>query len=506
MTDEPKSNETPETPETPPAAAPKSRLDYHMQKILDHVWGPTGSVILHILIVVLLVHLVITPVKPETSEIEVTVIEPDSKDLEELEQRLEELEQLEVEVEMPETDVPVDTPEMEPVANSAVSDELAALDIKSEAMSPLIMRGLFAGRSAEGRAGLLRRYGGRHGGATEQAVLNALRWLKKHQAADGSWTGKGGANSSVAMTGVALLAFLSHGETHQSEEFGETVKKAIDFLVAQQIGNGSFMSGRAGGGHGATYANGIATYAISEAYAMTRIPSLRSVMEKAVQFVVDGMQDTGGFDYGYAKSGRRDTSVAGWQAQAVKAAFIAGADVPDLPDKIKKIANGIRMNYAAQEGKFRYAPTAAGGSDANWCVTSIGTLSLQLLGFPSDEKVVGALKAMEELRCNWESPGVGGWPMYAWYYMSQAKFHSRIQTHFSNWNDTFAPALVKNQNQDGSWVSPGGSEKEYGPVYGTAFGAVSLMVYYRFLPTYQEIKEEEAPTETQSDDIVIEIG
>ncbi|MBP7275465.1 MAG: terpene cyclase/mutase family protein [Kiritimatiellae bacterium] len=494
-------------------AKPARAIDYHLQRIKDHLWGPTGSVILHIIIIIVLLNIVVMPVRQEAAEIEVVVMEPDAKDLEKLEQKLEEIKDLEIDIETPDAEVDIETPEMETFQNAPVAEELAALDIKTDAMSPLIMKGLFSGRSASGRAGLLRRFNPRHGEATEKAVMNALRWLKKNQRPDGSWEGNSTANNAVAMSGIALLAFLSHGETHQSEEFGETVRKAIDFIRAQQQPDGSFFSNRMKGGHQRVYGNGIAAYAMSEAYALTRIPDLREVMEKAITFILNGMQSTGGFDYEYAKgkspregatTEARDTSVAGFQAQAVKAAYIVGADVPGLKEKMATIANGFRMNYLPDQQRFAYAPPASGGPTI--ACTAIGTLCLQLLGYPSDERVTGALKGLQDVRCNWDEPGMGNHPMYAWYYMSQAKFHSKTATHFTHWNDSYAPAMISHQNQDGSWTPAWGSERGYGPVYGTAFGAVSLMVYYRFLPTYQEIKEEEAPTETQEDDIVIEIG
>ena len=64
-------------------------------------------------------------------------------------------------------------------------------------------------------------------------MLLALRWLKKNQEADGSWhiNSGGGSNASgpakPAMTGLALLTYLAHGETPASEEFGQTVERAI---------------------------------------------------------------------------------------------------------------------------------------------------------------------------------------------------------------------------------------------------------------------------------------
>ena len=72
---------------------------------------------------------------------------------------------------------------------------------------------------------------------TEWAVLQALRWLKAHQNEDGSW---GQPPIQAAMTGLALLCFLGHGEDHFSLEFGATVRGAIGWFVNRQDEDGFF--------------------------------------------------------------------------------------------------------------------------------------------------------------------------------------------------------------------------------------------------------------------------
>ena len=482
--------------------APRRRLDPRLQMILDHVWGPTGSVILHILIVIFLINLVLIPEKIEKADIEVQVIEPEQSKLEEFKKELEQIKEVEVDIKPPEAQVVAEpTPEVNTeVAGTQSPDQLAALDIASDAQSPLIMKGLFAGRTAQGRMSALSKYNRRYATATEAAVIKALEWLKNHQNEDGSWIGNGGAKNAVAMTGLGLLCFLAHGETPAtSERYGPTVDRAIKFLLSKQKDDGAF--------DGNSYANGIAVYAISEAYALTRIPALRTAMEKGIQRIMNGMQDTGAFTYNYEKNGRRDTSVAGWQAQAMKAAYIAGADVPGLADAMVKVAEGFKMNYIPEQKKFRYAPQPgkAEGSNPTLACTGIGTLCLQLLGHASSPEVQGALETLEagELP-NYQQPAGTDRPLYAWYYITQAMFH-KGKGAWERWNNTFAREMVQAQNEDGSWVSAGDKEKEYGPVYGTTFGALSLMVYYRLLPTYQPIAAEEKPTEKSKDDVVVEV-
>ena len=504
MADEKEKAESTETAAGAPAAeSGKKKLDPRLQLILDHVWGPTGSVVLHIVLVVLLLNMVMAPTNVEKPEIEVTVIEPHAQDLEKFEKELEKLQPVENDIKPPDMSAPSTQPS--DVANvssetaafgtaTTPSDDLAALDVKSDSSSPLVMKGLFAGRSAAGRGNALRTYGGRSGGAAEAAILKALEWLKNHQLPDGSWEGTGAAKNKVAMTGMALLTFLAHGETHTSEKYGPTVDKAIKWLVAQQKENGVYDNGN-------SYANGIAEYAMSESYALTRIPELRAVMEKGATFIIAGQQDTGAYTYLYAKNGRRDTSVAGWQGQALKAAFAAGADVPGLKEAMKKCCDGFSMNYAAASGKFKYAPEPGKPGNDSWACTGIGVLNLQLLHGNQDH-VEGGLKALADLKCSWDDPGTGSFPMYAWYYITQAKFHKGKST-WDAWNNLFAKEVVGHQNSDGSWTPIWGSEKEFGPVYGTTFSALTLMVYYRFLPSYKQIKVEEVPTEKKPDDVVV---
>jgi hypothetical protein len=99
--------------------------------------------------------------------------------------------------------------------------------------------------------------------------------------------------------------------------------------------------------------------------------------------------------------------------------------------------------------------------------------------------------------------------MYSWYYITQAKFQAGSGT-WNNWNAKFAPVLTKNQCEDGHWESPtgGGAENEetkQGPVYSTCLAALTLQVYYRFLPTYAPIKTEEPAKAEKKDEVIVDI-
>ncbi len=473
---------------------------FRRKTIMEHMLGPFGSILFHVLVIVCAIKFMVFKAVDKQTEIEVMVVEPDAVELEEFEKELEKMEELQDMTDMvapPDVQMNVDAPapsEAPGPQSDDTSMDIADLNILSDS-SPLVMKGLFAGRSQTGRAAGLKGYGGRWGEITEKSVIRALEWLKRNQLPEGSWAGQ-----KEAMTGLALLTFLAHGETTSSKDYGPTVEKAIRYLVSAQKEDGIFVGYTQQG----SYAHAIATYAISEAYGLTRIPDLKTVMERAATVIVKGQQPGGSWDYNYKKEARWDTSVAGWNIQALKAAYIAGAEVPGLHEAMEKAAGALKMAQSAETGRFGYSSVGA-GSDG---VTAVGTLCLQLLGYAKDPAVKNGLNAMNGYDCNWQKPL--DWPMYAWYYVTQAKFHSGGQD-WSTWNNKFAPELTKNQNEDGSWTSAGanlqegahGKEVNLGPVYATTLAALTLQVYYRFLPTYKpiEVKEEVKP----KDDVSIEI-
>ncbi len=476
------------------------------RNFLEWIAGPTGSVLIHVALLLALLFLVDFSSREREAEIEVTVVELDDQVLDELLEEFqppEEMEDLVDVVTPPEVDIDMPPPpDIVDFTAAAPIDSIAELDIATDAISPIILKNLapgnMANRSGEGRAASIRAYGGRWGEYAEVAVRRALAWLVANQNADGSW----GQSDREAMTGLGILTFLAHGETPASTEYGRTVERAIRYLVARQNEHGEFTGTDTTGG---TYAQAIAVYAISEAYGMTRIPSLKPVMEKGIQVILDGQQSKGGFDYRFAKGNRRDTSLGGWCCQAMKAAYIAGASNPGLAEAMERAVQDMK-SVQREDGRFFYTDR---GSHTTHSITAVAVLSLQLLGHGRAPEVRRGLAALNDADADWSRPPY--WPMYAWYYITQAKFHQGGGP-WSRWNSQFAPAFIRNQNPDGSWNSAGSSaypngttgRENYHPVYSTTLAALSLQVYYRFLPTYQPI-EDKAFDHKSKDDIQIQI-
>ncbi len=365
------------------------------------------------------------------------------------------------------------------------SPQPAQFDSVAIIRSPVVMRGIFGSRSPGARGSMLGRFGG--GGHTEGAVLRALRWLKKYQEEDGSWNGAsgggggrggaGGRGHQAAMTGMALLAFLAHGETPASPEFGKTVEGAIRYLVD----NSSWPT---------AYEWPIATYALAEAYGMTKIPSIRPVVERGLDRLISGQGPPGGWTYQLDARDRNDGSINGWCVQALKAAQMAGIERPGLEQAMKRAVQGWGALFrgSSERGGFGYTSPQVGNP------TPGGALSLQLLGELDNDHLRGAVNHLAQ-RQDGNQVGGGYRNVYWTYYHTQVMFHEGGET-WRNWNKAFSVPLVNAQNiipngiadLSGKMVDIGYWETQNdrgGRVMDTALCALQLMVYYRYLPTFQ---------------------
>lgn len=502
---------------------------YQRRKNLENMVAPLISICIHILVALGLL-LFYKPTVPQDASpvVEVKMQEEEIKEIED-EKVLEELDKLEQQADeqpVPQTDIPeVVAEQVAEISedfgdpdlsntNDEAMDFSDALDIKAND-TPLKISALYEGRSTIGRMNALKKGGGNQ--KTESAVLRALRWLKKTQNENGSWTAD--KNYQEAITGLCLLAYLAHGETPTSEEFGVTVQKSMQYLSDRVNANALPK------GNHYPYINGIVAYALAEAYGMTKIPFLRPPMEAALQVIMDGQQSGGGFDYNYKQEARWDLSVAGWQYQAMKAGFVAGANVKDLSKGMEKGVSFIRnvsykKPHSEKERPFGYA-SPGGGSDG---MQGAAVLCLQLLGegncaeakvgIDFIDKIVNNSKHPNDSRVQWldsmwKTPGLHANPLYYWYYCTQAMFHAG-QRPWKDWNDHFSPMCISKQNPEGYWSSPGATKEH--PIdkwYTTALCALSLQVYYRYLPTYkmpkQAVKVEKTTMESLDDDLGLEL-
>jgi hypothetical protein len=459
------------------------------------------SIALNVVLLLIFTTIAIKTAKrtPGTSSIEMGTpggFVPTVENKKDVEEKIEEIKKEEIEIEDPQIrpDIrDIEMPELKPVIPFVSTNPMTYVykTIEQKAV-PKVSKSVV--RNPKYRQRLDREIMLKEGGGsdkTEWAVLLALRWLKKHQNEDGSW---GEEPYKPSMTGLALLAFLGHGEDHLSPEFGSTVRSAMDWFVNVQDEKGYFAEVQRG------YQHGIATYAMTEAYGMTTLEDLLPVVDQALRRIMEGQTSRGGWRYQYiATVDDNDLSVTGWQIQALKAAHTAGITYSDgrLQKAMANAAKYVQGNYSQTGQLFGY--DGPGGSSAeNYAMTPTGTLCMQFLGRNSSSEVRGALDQMRKnYKFEWKETAGGRLfvPLYAWYYATQA-FYQATDTPSTNpywrfWNGQMQNTLLTKQNKDGSWPLPEQSRiktnigEKNSEVWATAFCCMMLEVYYRYLPTYK---------------------
>ena len=495
---------------------PKSSAEYKLARTeLQRLAAPILAIVLPVMaVVVLIVITAVTGQSKETITVDIaSAVEEEAPLEEEQEQEIEEVtppeETVEIQVDTPVVGPVTDSVAPAPPTNEPVSVKPATQDSVAFIKSPVTMRSMTGSRSP-GSIGAMTRGGAGYGDATTEAcVLKALRWLKKTQKESGAWTG------DIANTALAVLAYLAHGETPASKEFGTTVEKAIQYLIDAQTIDGNGVCKFRGAG-GTEYGYLICTYALCEAYGMTKNPNAKQAALIALDRIVKNQSPTGGWDYNMKKTSTRDDmSFEGWALQAVKAGKMAGLHPDGLDECIKKAIKCLKTRNF-KNGGFNYC---AGGAPTG--LTATGCLCMQLLGYGDQQEVNAALDMMRGWLPVFEAKGgltaggptPGANPQYYCYYAAQCKYQAGMcqgatpanVKSWQDWNLAMKQVYPKTMKDAGTIDGIDGKPKACGfwdqgynnPTMGTCLCALQLMVYYRYLPTTQtkagKVEREDAP-------------
>lgn len=326
---------------------------------------------------------------------------------------------------------------------------------------------------------------------TERAVTGALNWIARHQNANGSWSldhrqncksgacsGPGEAKSDAAATALALLPFLAAGQTHQSDgPYRRQISAGVNWLLKNQRPGGDLSAGGT-----QMYSHGLATLALCEAYGMTQDSRVGLAAQSALRFIESGQNREGAWRYEHGTQ-TSDTSVYGWQVMALKSGQMAGLQVsPGVLDRSKQY---LKLCASGKyDAEFSYMPQ--GGSTQT--MTSVGLLATQYLGAKrSDPAITGGVEFLLK-----NKPSLEARNTYYWYYATQV-MHNVPGPEWDEWNRQMRKVLVTTQDKQGcaagSWNPAGEHPDPWGNQGGrlmvTSLSALTLEVYYRYLPLYQ---------------------
>jgi hypothetical protein len=426
--------------------------------------------------------------EPEEEPIEEPIEEPQLKDAEIDDHNEEETEEL-------------DSTEGEP-------DFLSDAPFDADAFNDVIGIGGGAGGKFGGRfGGGKKRVAG--GSGAEQALKDALEWLKAHQSEDGSWSsagfsencgkigattceGPGSPTHDVGVTALALLAFLGDGNTTTQGEYKGVVARGIAWLKEQQDPDTGMFGERTG--HDFIYDHALAALAICEAYYFSKSPLIKGTAQKAVNFIMTARNPYGAWRYDVPPLGDNDTSITGWMVFALASAKDAGLE-GDFKGAFDGALSWIDEVSDPASGRIGYdsfgSLSSRGPSNEHFprekgeAMTAVGLLCRIFLGQKPEDYPIMAKHAQLILSNPpvWDPEGFGS-DFYYWYYATFALFQMG-KPYWPSWEKTMKAAIVDPQSKDGdekgswdpevcAWGFSGGR------VYSTAIMTLCLEVYYRY--------------------------
>jgi hypothetical protein len=340
----------------------------------------------------------------------------------------------------------------------------------------------FNGRNAASRLENAKAGGGNDG--SELAVARGLAWLASQQRANGSWVYDGSsAGDTCASTAMALLPFLAAGQTHKpgkGNTYQAVVLKGLDYLLSlQNQPGGNFRTSSN------MYSHSIAAVALCELYGMTGDKRVLYPAKLAIEYIIKAQGPNG--SWGYKSGTDGDTSIVGWQIQALKSAEMC-KDIP-VPKATMEKAVKFLESVSGGSKKATYGYREGPGQPGT-ALTAVGLLCRYYTGWGPihpgfQEGTDGLVKR--------NPPAQNRFNMYYYYYATQVVHFHGGDAWKNDWNPKMRDMLIrmqvppdKPQNIKGSWDKDQGMIGSHcGRLGTTCLCLLTLEVYYRHLPLYK---------------------
>jgi hypothetical protein len=317
---------------------------------------------------------------------------------------------------------------------------------------------------------------------SELTVDLGLAWLARQQQRDGNWAFDGTTKDQVAATGLSILPFLAAGQTHRKSpnlkenKYVDKVALGINWLLKQQKPDGSFK------GSSGMYSHAIATIALCECFGMT---SDKSFLQKPAQAAINFIQNAQGQDgsWGYLAKANGDTSIVGWQIQALQSGKLCKDITVDKA--CMKRASEFLDKVASGSTKATYGYTSPGASKT---LTPVGLLCRYYMdgwgpkqpGFQAGVEFIMKTLPSETAEFN----------MYFYYYATRVLHFNEGEQWHIEWLPRMHDLLIKRQHGikepeavRGSWDTDKGiSGTHWGRLGSTCMAILTMQEYYRFTP------------------------
>jgi hypothetical protein len=348
-----------------------------------------------------------------------------------------------------------------------------------------------------------------------RSVDRALEWLGSQQNPNGSFPTQ--PTGQPAVTSLCCMAFLAQGHLPGEGKYGDSLKRALAYIVSCQKRNGVLAEVAPNGpnvsrrvqhhiGYTVSYNHAIAGLVLAESYAMGGSESTEAI-EPVIQQALDVsflMQDwpnprevdQGGWRYlddyeDYEQGGKitSDLSITGWQLMFLRSAKNAGFDVD--AERIERAVSYVRRCFLDDAGTFTYKLESR--NRASRGMAGAGVLALAHSGLHNTPEAQRAGDWL--LQSGFDSYNAAGRVTGVqprddrYFYGLLTSSQAMYQLGGRHWREFFPPTakvLIANQNTDGSWDADRHRlDRAYGRSYTTAIGVLALSASNQLLPIFQ---------------------
>ena len=276
---------------------------------------------------------------------------------------------------------------------------------------------------------------------TRESEDISLRWFKANQNADGSW-GKSKQHKSI-ITALTLATFMQHGETPSSNEFGNTTRKAIEYLLAYCKN------------HKVEEIHPVVLWSLAKAFGMTQAPKLMPPCRRIVYYLIKSQLPDGGWEreknsFSFVSPNNRRLDDTAWTLAAFKEVYASGIEVDKLIQTMETAIEPLKINHACPNGGFSWSST---NKQADLTATS--TVIGVLLSLGERDGVLfknGLQWYLNNYTKSWADPKMHQ-DYYSHFWGTRANLSLGDRAVWQNWNKKVLGNVISaNKNHEGYWM------------------------------------------------------